>query len=88
VAIIWPLASKAKRHFTKWASMSVDAMVGQEELQKLGSVVTRDVKRPLQAYDAGGGHGGQSVLKAQAEPRAAGIDPALNFVPFSGHFAY
>jgi hypothetical protein len=55
--------------------MSVDAMVGQEELQKLGSVVTRDVKRPLQAYDAGGGHGGQSVLKAQAEPRAAGIDP-------------
>ena len=57
--------------------MFVDAMVGQEELQKLGSVVTRDVKRPLQANNAGGGHGGQSVLKALAEPKAVGIDPAL-----------
>lgn len=78
-----PMVREAQRHLAQWALMPVAAMIGQEASEKLGSGVVLDVMRPLQAYDAGGrARTVTAIVKALAEAKAAGVDPAaaLNLV--------
>lgn len=72
-----PMVREAQRHLAQWALMPIAAMIGQEATEKLGSPVTLDVMRPLQAYDAGGrARTVTAIVKALAEAKEAGIDPA------------
>jgi hypothetical protein len=72
-----PMVREAQRHLAQWALMPIAAMIGQEATEKLGSPVKLDVMRPLQAYDAGGrARTVTAIVKALAEAKEAGIDPA------------
>lgn len=83
MATTGPMVREAQRHLAQWALMPIAAMIGQEASDKLGSTVTLDVMRPLQAFDAGGrARTVTALIKALAEAKEAGIDPApaLNLV--------
>jgi len=75
-----PLVREAQRHLAQWGLMPIAAMIGQEASEKLGDPVTLDVMRPLQAFDAGGrARTVTALIKALAEAKEAGIDPAMAF---------
>ncbi len=83
-----PMVREAQRHLAQWALMPVAAMIGQEASEKLGSTVSLDVMRPLQAFDAGGrARALGTIVKALGEAKALGLSEAetaqaLNLVDF------
>lgn len=78
VATTGPMIREAQRHLAQWTLMPLATMIGQEASEKLGSAVTLDVMRPLQAYDAGGrARTVTAIVQALAQAKEAGVDPAL-----------
>jgi hypothetical protein len=68
-----PMVREAQRHLAQWTLQPM----AEEATDKLGNLVTMDVMRPLQAFDAGGRTRTVTALvKALAEAKAAGVDPA------------
>ncbi len=49
-----PAVRECQRQIAQWTLMPIATMIGQEASEKLGTAVTLDVMRKLQAYDAGG----------------------------------
>jgi len=75
-----PLVREAQRHLAQWMLQPIGAMMAEECGDKLGSTVTIDTLRPLQAYDAGGrARALKAIVGALTEAKAAGIDPAAAF---------
>ena len=53
-------------------------LMAEEATNKLGSAVTLDVMRPLQAYDAGGrARAMTGIIQALSQAKEAGIDPDI-----------
>lgn len=70
-----PMVREAQRHLAQWMLQPIAASIAEECTAKLGSTVTLDVMRPLQAYDAGGrARAFTAMIKAMAEAKKAGID--------------
>jgi hypothetical protein len=73
-----PMVREAQRHLASWTLQPMAEGMAEEATDKLGNTVTLDVMRPLQAFDAGGRARTVSALvKALAEAKAAGVDPAM-----------
>lgn len=71
-----PLVREAQRHLAQWILQPIAAQIAEEASAKLGGMVSLDVMRPLQAFDAGGrARAMTAVIKALAEAKEAGIDP-------------
>ncbi len=69
------MVREAQRHLAQWMLQPIAASIAEECTAKLGSKVTLDVMRPLQAYDAGGrARAFTAMIKAMAEAKAVGID--------------
>lgn len=49
-----PMVREAQRHLAGWVLQPLAELLAQEATAKLGTAVTIDVGRPLQAFDAGG----------------------------------
>ena len=72
-----PMVREAQRHLAQWTLQPIAEQLAEEATDKLGSAVTLDVMRPLQAFDAGGrARTVTALVKALAEAKAAGVDPA------------
>lgn len=72
-----PVIREAQRHLAQWTLEPLAKLVAEEATAKLGGVVTIDVVRPLQAYDAGGkARAFSAIVGAMAQAKAEGIDPA------------
>lgn len=72
-----PMVREAQRHLAQWALQPLAAAIAEEATAKLGNPVSIDVMRPLQAFDAGGrARALSAVIKALAEAKESGIDPA------------
>lgn len=72
-----PMVREAQRHLAQWVLMPIAAMIGQEASDKLGTPVSLDVMRPLQAFDAGGrSRALTAIVQALAQAKEAGVDPA------------
>ena len=72
-----PMIREGQRHLAQWALSPLCALIGAEMTDKLGAPVALDVMRPLQAYDAGGrARAVSGIVRALAEAKAAGLDPA------------
>lgn len=70
-----PMVREAQRHLAQWMLQPIAATIAEECTAKLGSKITLDVMRPLQAYDAGGrARAFTAMIKAMAEAKEAGID--------------
>lgn len=81
-----PMVREAQRHLAQWALMPVAAMMAQEASEKLGTKITLDVMRPLQAFDAGGrARALSAIVQTLAMAKEAGVDPdqALKLVDWS-----
>lgn len=77
IATTGPMVREAQRHLAQWTLQPIAGMIAQEASEKLGSTVTLDVMRPLQAYDAGGrARAMTAVVAALAAAKEAGVDPA------------
>jgi len=73
-----PMVREAQRHLASWTLQPMAEGMAEEATDKLGSVVTLDVMRPLQAFDSGGrARTVTALVKALAEAKAAGVDPAM-----------
>ncbi|WMS43435.1 phage portal protein [Acuticoccus sp. MNP-M23] len=71
-----PLVREAQRHLAQWVLQPIAAAIAEEATDKLGAVVTLDVMRPLQAFDAGGrARAFGTMVKAIAEANQAGLEP-------------
>jgi len=71
-----PMVREAQRHLASWVLQPMAEMVAEESSDKLGSAVTLDVMRPLQAFDAGGrARAAAAVVQLLAQAKEAGIDP-------------
>lgn len=81
-----PAVRECQRQIAQWTLQPLAAMIAEECADKLGSPVSLDVMRPLQAFDAGGrarAFGG--MVQALAMAKEAGIDgqtveDALKFI--------
>jgi hypothetical protein len=72
-----PMVREAQRHLAQWTLQPMAEAMADEATDKLGNLVTMDVMRPLQAFDAGGrARTVTALVKALAEAKAAGVDPA------------
>jgi hypothetical protein len=72
-----PMVREAQRHLASWTLQPMAEGMAEEATDKLGNSVTLDVMRPLQAFDSGGrARTVTAMIKALAEAKAAGIDPA------------
>ena len=72
-----PLVREAQRHLAQWVLQPIAAGMAKEATEKLGTAVTLDTLRPLQAFDAGGrARAITAVIGALAQAKEAGIDPA------------
>lgn len=72
-----PLVREAQRHLAQLVLQPIALLVADEATAKLGSKVTLDVVRPMQAFD----HGGKArafgaMLQAYATAKEAGLDGA------------
>ena len=77
IATTGPMVREAQRHLAQWALQPIAAMIGQEASEKLGQVVTLDVMRPLQAFDAGGrARALGAIVQTLALAKEAGVDPS------------
>lgn len=73
-----PMVREAQRHLAQWTLQPIAEQMAEEATEKLGSAVGLDVMRPLQAFDAGGrARTVTALVKALAEAKAAGVDPAM-----------
>lgn len=76
-AVTGPATREAQRHLAQWTLQPVAALIAEEAAAKLGQRVALDVMRPMQAFDAGGrARAASAMVKALAEAKAAGVDPA------------
>ncbi|ARE38327.1 Tryptophan synthase beta chain [Rhodovulum sp. P5] len=78
-----PAIREGQRHLAQWQLQPVAALLAEEATDKLGSTVSIDVMRPVQAFDTGGRARAMSaIISALAQAKEAGIDPgtALNLV--------
>ena len=72
-----PMVREAQRHLAQWTLQPMAEQMAEEVTDKLGSAITLDVMRPLQAFDAGGrARAAMGIVKALAEAKEAGVDPA------------
>jgi hypothetical protein len=72
-----PMVREAQRHLAQWTLEPIAKLISDEATAKLGGLVTIDVVRPLQAYDAGGkARAFSAMVGALAQAKAEGIDPA------------
>ena len=77
-AVTGPLIREGQRHLAQWVLMPIAAGIAEEASEKLGTAVTLDVMRPLQAFDAGGrARAAAGIVQALATAKEAGVDPAL-----------
>ena len=73
-----PMVREAQRHLAEWQLQPIGAAMAEEANVKLGSEVTVDVMRSLQAYDAGGrARALSAIVGVLEEAREANVDPAL-----------
>jgi hypothetical protein len=73
-----PMVREAQRHLASWTLQPMAEGMAEEATDKLGNTVTLDVMRPLQAFDSGGrARTVTALVKALAEAKAAGVDPAM-----------
>ncbi len=73
-----PLVREAQRHLAQWALQPIAALLAEEASLKLGTPITLDVMRPLQAYDAGGrARALTGVVQAMAMAKEAGLQAEL-----------
>lgn len=82
-----PMVREGQRHLACWVLAPIAAMIGEEASDKLGTTVSLDVLRPLQAWDAGGrARALSTIVSALAEATAAGVDAseALKLVGWEG----
>lgn len=83
-----PMVREAQRHLAQWTLQPIATLLAEEATAKLGSTVTIDLMRPLQAYDSGGrARAMLSVVQAlamakQGEVSQADLDTALKLVDF------
>lgn len=71
---------EAQRHLAQWTLQPVAAAMAEEATEKLGTAVTLDVLRPLQAFDAGGrARALSAIVQALAQAKEAGVDPSPAF---------
>lgn len=78
-----PMVREAQRHLAQWTLQPMAEQMAEEATDKLGSAVTLDVMRPLQAFDIGGrARAAAGIVQALAQAKEAGVDPAtaLKFV--------
>lgn len=76
VATTGPMVREAQRHLAQWALQPIATMIAQEASEKLGSPVTLDCMRPLQAFDAGGrARALSAIVQTLALAKEAGVDP-------------
>jgi len=69
-----PMVREAQRHLAQWVLQPIATGIAEEATDKLGSAVTLDMIRPLQAFDAGGpARALKGALDAFAAARAAGL---------------
>jgi len=70
-----PLVREAQRHLAQWQLQPLALIIAREASLKLGSTVTLDTLRPLQAYDAGGrARALSTVVQALAQAKDAGVE--------------
>lgn len=72
-----PMVREAQRHLAQLTLQPMADLIAEEASQKLGTSVTLDVVRPMQAFD----HGGKArafgaMLQAYATAKEAGLDGA------------
>ena len=82
-----PLVREAQRYLAQWMLQPIADMIAEEASDKLASLITLDVMRPLQAYDAGGrARAVTAVIQALVLAKEAGVDPseALRLVDWEG----
>jgi len=71
-----PMVREAQRHLAQWMLQPIAEGMAEECIEKLGSSVTLDVMRPLQAFDAGGrARAAAGIVQALAQAKDAGVDP-------------
>ena len=71
-----PLVREAQRHLAGWVLQPIAEQIAEEASDKLGSRVTIDTMRPLQAFDAGGKARALSgYVEAMARAKEAGLSP-------------
>ncbi|MEM7529648.1 MAG: hypothetical protein AAF416_18590 [Pseudomonadota bacterium] len=72
-----PMVREAQRHLATWALQPIAALMAEEASEKLGTAVTLDVLRPVQAYDAGGrARALMGIVQAMAAAKEAGLSEA------------
>lgn len=70
-----PMVREAQRHLASWTLQPMAEAMAEEATDKLGSTVTLDTLRPLQAFDAGGrARAAAGVVQALAMAKEAGVD--------------
>lgn len=84
-----PMVREAQRHLAQWMLQPIATCMAEEVTEKLGTPVSLDVIRPLQAFDAGGrARAFATMVAAVAQAKEAGIDPqkvedALKFIDWA-----
>src|SRR5699024_9657316 len=79
-AVTGPAVREAQRHLAQWTLEPVARLIAEEASQKLGTEVSLDVMRPLQAFDAGGrARAMAGITPALAQAKEAGIGPGRAF---------
>ncbi len=69
-----PVIREAQRHLAQWTLQPLARMMEAEASDKLGHVVSLEVLRPLQAYDAGNrARAASAIIGALATAKQAGI---------------
>lgn len=72
-----PMVREAQRHLAQLILQPIAGMMAEEASDKLGSKVTLDVVRPMQAFDAGGkARALSTMVMALAQAKGAGIEGA------------
>lgn len=71
-----PLVREAQRHLAGWTLQPIAMLLAEEASEKLGSEVSIDVMRPVQAFDVGGrARALQTIIQALAQAKEAGLAP-------------
>ena len=72
-----PMVREAQRHLAQWTLQPIAALFAEHASDRLGSEITIDVTRPLQAFDAGmRARSAQTLIDALARAKEAGVDPS------------
>lgn len=72
-----PMVREAQRHLATWVLQPMAEMIAEEATAKLGSMVTLDVHRHLQSFDAGGSaRAVAGIVQALAQAKEAGLSDA------------